>query len=186
MQQTKAGLRYAKSIFKLAIERNELEKVSADMHLLNRTIADSRDLENLLHSPIIKADKKAAILHQIFDGHLGITVGAFLDLLVKKRREMVIPQIARQFVLLYLENNNIEEATLVTAVPVDDSFRTKIKELILKHSTNQSVQLEERIDPSIIGGFVLRFGDKQFDASVSGELEKLRREFEKNYFVKSL
>jgi len=76
MQQTKAGLRYAKSIFKLAIERNELEKVSADMHLLNRTIADSRDLENLLHSPIIKADKKAAILHQIFDGHLGTTVGA--------------------------------------------------------------------------------------------------------------
>jgi len=99
---------------------------------------------------------------------------------------MVIPQIARQFVILYLENNNIEEATLVTAVPVDDSFRAKIKELILKHSTNQTVELEERIDPTLIGGFILRFGDKQFDASISSELEMLRREFEKNYYVKSL
>lgn len=186
MQQTKAGLRYAKSIFKLALERNELDKVSADMHLLNHTISENRELEKLLQSPVIKSDKKGDILHQIFDAHLGTTVLAFLDLLVKKRREMVIPQIARQFVLLYLENNNVEEATLVTAVPVDDSFRTKIKELILKHSNNQSVELEERVDSNLIGGFILRFGDKQFDASVSGEIEKLRREFEKNYYVKSL
>jgi len=84
MQQTKAGLRYAKSIFKLAIERGELDKVSADMHLLNRTISENRELENLLHSPIIKSDKKSAILHLIFDGHLGLTVGAFSRFIGKK------------------------------------------------------------------------------------------------------
>ncbi|MEZ5173160.1 MAG: ATP synthase F1 subunit delta [Bacteroidia bacterium] len=186
MQQTKAGLRYAKSIFKLALDRNELDKVSNDMHLLNDTIVKNRELENLLESPIIKSDKKGDILHQIFDKHLGTTVLAFLDLLLKKRREMFVPQIARQFVLLYLENNNIEEATLVTAFPIDDDFRNKIKELILKNSSNASVELEEKIDPNLIGGFVLRFGDKQFDASVAGEIDKLRREFEKNYYVKSL
>jgi F-type H+-transporting ATPase subunit delta len=186
MHHTKSGLRYAKSIFKLAIERNELETVSSDMHLLNKTISENRELEKLLESPIIRSDKKGEILHQIFDSKLGTTVRAFLDLLLKKRREMHIPQIARHFVILFLENNNIEEATLVTAVPIDDSFRKKINELILKNSINQSVELEEKVDPNLIGGFILRFGDKQFDASVSSEIENLRREFEKNYYVKSL
>lgn len=186
MHQTKAGIRYAKSIFKLAIDRKELDAVSKDMHLLNQTISENRGLENLLSSPIIKSDKKGDILHEIFDNKLGTTTTAFLDLLVKKRREMHIPQIARQFVLLYLENNNIEEAVLTTPFPIDANFRKQITELILKYSTNETVELEEKIDPELIGGFLLRFGDKQFDASILREIENLRKEFDKNLYVKSI
>lgn len=186
MLQTKAGARYAKSIFKLAIERNELEEVSKDMHLLNDTIVKNRELENLLSSPIIKSDKKGVILNEIFENKLGKTTTAFLNLLIKKRREMVIPQIARQFVLLYLENNNIEEAVVITPFKMDDSFRKKVVDLVLKHSTNETVELEERIDPDLIGGFVLRFGDKQFDGSVLREIENLRTEFSKNLYIKNI
>lgn len=185
MQETKAGSRYAKSLFKLAVERNELEAVSVDMNLLDKTIRENRDLENLLKSPIVKADKKSKIMHEIFDGKLGKSTMAFIDLLIKKRREMIIDQIARQFVVLHLQNNNIEEAVITTPFPLNDSLRAQVIELIMKNSTNGSVELVERIDASLIGGFLLSFGGKQFDGSLSREFEMLRREFDKNLFVKA-
>jgi F-type H+-transporting ATPase subunit delta len=184
MQDTKAGIRYAKSLFKLAIERKELEVVSADMTLINKTIHENPELRSMLKSPIIKSDKKASIIHAIFASNIGTTTAAFLDLIIKKRREMHVEQIARQFVILYLENNGVEEAVVTTAFAIDDTFRQRIIALVVKHCKNDKVVLEERIDPSIIGGFVLRFGDNQIDTSVEREIELLRREFEKNLYVK--
>ncbi len=184
MQNTKAGIRYAKSLFKLAVERNEIEVVNADMTLVNKTISENPDLRSMLKSPIIKSDKKASIIKAIFSSNIGITTSAFLELIIKKRREIYLEQIARQFVILYLENNGIEEALLTTAFKIDDAFRSKIIDVVTKHCKNDKVVLEERIDPSIIGGFVLRFGDNQIDTSVEREIELLRREFEKNLYVK--
>src|SRR5574343_136638 len=105
MQESKAALRYARSLFSLALERNELDKVSADMELIDSTIKANRDLAVMLQSPVIKADRKAAIIKMVFGPHLGATSAAFLDLIIRKRREMYIAQIARQFVLLHLANN---------------------------------------------------------------------------------
>lgn len=183
MQHTKSALRYARSLFNLAIERNELEAVSTDMALVNKTIQASRDLEVMLQSPVIKIDRKAEVMKQVFTGHIGTTTMAFLNLILKKRREMHIPEIARQFVLLYLENNNIEEALLITAVPADDSLRAKVIGLVEKH-TSHKIELEERVDPAVIGGFVLRFSNRQIDASIRRELQMLKREFQKNLYVK--
>ena len=184
MQDTKAGIRYAKSLFQLAQERNEMEKVSADMALIDKTIHENSELRSMLKSPIIKSDKKASIIRAIFSAHIGTTTAAFLELIIKKRREMYTDSIARQFVILHLENNGIEEALLTTAFKIDDAFRQRILDLVVKHSKNNKVELQERIDPSIIGGFVLRFGDNQIDTSVERDIELLRREFEKNLYVK--
>jgi len=184
MQDSKAGIRYAKSLFNLAQERNEVEAVSADMALIDKTIHENPELRSMLKSPIIKSDKKASIMRAIFTAHISTTTAAFLELIIKKRREMFMDSIARQFVILHLENNGIEEAVLTTAFKVDDSFRQRILDLVIKHSKNDKVVLEERIDPSIIGGFVLRFGDNQIDTSVERDIELLRREFEKNLYVK--
>ena len=184
MQDTKAGIRYAKSLFKLAQERNEVELVSADMALIDKTIHENPELRSMLKSPIIKSDKKASIMRSIFSANIGTTTSAFLELIIKKRREMYTDAIARQFVILHLENNGIEEAMLTTAFKIDDSFRQRILDLVVKHSKNNKVELQERIDPSIIGGFVLRFGDNQIDTSIEREIELLRREFDKNLYVK--
>jgi F-type H+-transporting ATPase subunit delta len=185
MQETKAGVRYAKSLFKLAVELNELEAVSKDMALLDKTIQENPELENLLKSPIIKSDKKSKIMHEIFDGKLGASTMSFIDLLIRKRRELIIDQIARQFVVLHLQNNNIEEAVLTTPFQITEAFRAKVIDLIMKNSTNASVELTERIDASLIGGFLLQFGGKQFDTSLSREFEMLRREFDKNLYIKA-
>ena len=163
MQESKAALRYARSLFSLALERNELEKVSADMELIDSTIKANRDLAVMLQSPVIKA--------------------AFLDLIIRKRREMYIAQIARQFVLLHLANNGVEEALLITAVPADADLKAKVIALVEKQTGNKVV-LEEKVDPSVIGGFVLRYGDKQLDTSLGRELQDLKREFARNLYVK--
>lgn len=184
MQDTKAGIRYAKSLFKLAQERNEVELVNADMTLIDKTIHENPELRSMLKSPIIKSDKKASIIRSIFSASIGTTTSAFLELIIKKRREMYTDAIARQFVILHLENNGIEEALLTTAFKIDDTFRQRIIDLVVKHSKNNKVELQERVDASIIGGFVLRFGDNQIDTSIEREVELLRREFNKNLYVK--
>lgn len=183
MQETKAAIRYARALFNLAVERKELEVVSKDMELIDKTINDNRDLAVLLQSPIIHSDKKEAILKAVFTSNISATSAAFLDLIVKKRREMYVAQIARQFVILHLENNGIEEAQLTTAYKIDEAFRKQIIAIVAKHS-NHTVQLEEIVDPSVIGGFILRFSNKQIDTSVERDINLLRREFEKNLYVK--
>lgn len=183
MQLTKAASRYARSLFMLASDRNEVDAVNKDMELIDKTIRASKDLGVVLKSPVIKPDKKIVIMNLIFGEKIGKTTKAFLELIIRKRREMYIEGIARQFVLLYLENNNIEEAIITTPHKIDDVFRRAIIGVIEKH-THHKVQLEERIDPDVIGGFILRFGDKQLDASIATELELLRRVFNKNLYVK--
>jgi len=183
MQETKAAIRYARALFNLAVERKELEVVSKDMELIDKTINENHDLGVLLQSPIIQSDKKEAILKAVFTKNISTTSAAFLDLIVKKRREMYVAQIARQFVILHLENNGIEEAQLTTAYKIDEAFRKQIIAIVAKHSGN-TVQLEEIVDPSVIGGFILRFSNKQIDTSVERDINLLRREFEKNLYVK--
>lgn len=153
------------------------------MLLISNVINSSGDLDNLLKSPIIKADQKINILKAIFQDKISVLTASFIELIVRKRREMFIGQIAKRFVQLYLENNGIEEVALITAIPADASFRQSVTTLVEKHSS-QKVELHATVDPAIIGGFVLRFGNKQIDASVKTELEKLRREFEKNLYIK--
>jgi len=183
MHGTKAAIRYARSLYSLAAERNELDAVYQDLFLLGQTIGENRDLALMLQSPIIKSDKKADILNMIFEGKLGLTTMAFLNLITRKRREMHLEEIARQYVRLHLENNNIEEALLITAVPVDEAFKSKIIALVEQH-THHKVVLEVKTDATVLGGFVLRFGDKQIDTSLQRDLQLLRREFDKNLYVK--
>ena len=183
MQETKAAIRYARSLFSLGIERNELDAVSADMFLIDKTIHENRDLALMLKSPIIKPGTKESVIHAIFGGKIGTTTAAFIDLIVRKRREMHIQEIARQFVILFLERNGVEEAVITTAHKIDEPFRNKIIKLV-EQKTGNKVELEERIDPSIIGGFILRYGDNQIDTSVERDIEPLRREFDKNLYLK--
>lgn len=183
MHETRSAIRYAKSLFQLAIERGELEHTYADMNLIKNTIKENDELANMLRSPIIKTGTKEKIVADIFGDNIGKLSSAFLSLIIRKRREMHIAQIARSFTTLYLENNQIEEALLITPYKIDDDFRKRIISLV-EQNTNLKVELQERLDPSLIGGFILRYGNKQIDACVSRELELLRREFDKNLYIK--
>lgn len=183
MHETRSAIRYARSFFQLAKERGELEQAYADMLLIQNTIRESSDLAGMLKSPIIKTGTKESIVRSVFDEKIGKLSAAFLYLIVRKRREMHIAQIARCFTMLYLESNHIEEALLITAHKPDEDFLKKIVSLV-EANTHLKVELQQKIDASIIGGFILRYGNKQIDASISRELQLLRREFDKNLYIK--
>ncbi len=185
MGQVKVAGRYAKSLLQLATEKNEVEQVKGDILLLNATIAESKDLELLLKSPIVREDKKAAILAKVFDGKIGDMASKFVAILTKKGREALLPEICASFMDQYRTLNNIQKVTLISAVPLDDATKKALFDKV-NLGEDGTLQIEEQIDPELIGGFVLKIGDKQVDASVLGSFRQLRKDFKNNPFVANL
>jgi len=180
----KAGIRYAKSLFELAQERNEVEAVHADMAIISKAIEGSRDLEVVLQSPIINVDKKLNIVRAIFAKSIGITSLRFFELLVEKRREMHILAIARSFNELYKIEKHIETATVFTAVPLDAVGRAKIIKIVAD-KTGKHIELIEKVDAEVLGGFKLTFNNQMIDASIQTEIQQLRLIFSQNPFIKN-
>jgi F-type H+-transporting ATPase subunit delta len=173
--------RYAKSLLQLAIEQGQLEKVYADMQLVESVCEHNREFTNFLNSPIIKTDKKVLVVKEIFTGKVSeITLG-FLTILTQKRRESYMKHIAIEFINQYKEYKNILTAVITSAVGIDSTVKAKVLELI-KQTTTGEVELIEKTDKDLIGGFVLTIGDKQVDASISRKLNDLRKTFTGNTF----
>lgn len=184
MSVTRIASRYAKSLLELAIDQNTVEPVHADMDTL-RSATRNRDLYLLLKSPIIHGDKKMAVLRALLESKINPLTMAYLDLLVKKGREMYIPEIAAEFVTQYKTLKKITSVRVISAAPLSesvlDSLRTK---LLGSGQTTVNLEIETVVDPTLIGGFVLEFDNKRYDASVANKLVELKSEFLKNQYVR--
>lgn len=183
MPNPRLASRYAKSVLDLAVERGLLEKVYTDMLYLQQLIKISRDFLNLLRSPIVSPDKKQAAIDSIIGKNVSDLTEAFTRLLVNKNREAELPEIIVAFIKQYKEKKGIHTVKLTTAVPVSDEIKRQIVEQVKKTSGMQNIELEEKIDPSIIGGFILQTGDKLIDASIAYDLKHVSRQFENNDFI---
>lgn len=172
MRHSLAGNRYAKSLLALAVEQNQLDAVFNDMLLIGTTIKESRDLTVLLNNPVVKADKKYSVLISIFGSKIGETSTNFLKLVSTRKRESLLEDIAFSFVDLYKKEKNIIVAEITSAIKLDDIQKQNIIKLL---KTDATVEMVERIDPSILGGFIVRVDDKQIDASVLRELSDIRQ-----------
>jgi F-type H+-transporting ATPase subunit delta len=168
--------RYAKALVSLASDKNELEKVKADMGSFISTAKSNRDFELMLNSPIVPQDKKAAVLHAIYGNKVSEVSLNLFKLLAEKKREPYLVAIAEQFIVEYNVINNIQEATLFTAVAVGDSIKNSAQTLVEK-ATGKKVILNEEIREDLIGGYILRVDDVQLDASVKSQLNKLSIKF---------
>jgi len=164
--------RYAKSLFDLATELNKVEKVVADAETISAAM-ESRDLQLLCKSPIIKADKKQAAFDAIFGGKVDELTSKFLNIVTTKGRESLLPTIMTSVVDLYNESKNIISATLTTATAADDNTLKSINEKI---GSGDNVKITTQVNPDIIGGYILEIGDKVYDASVKRKLSDLRKE----------
>ena len=186
MPNPRLAYRYAKSIIGLAIEQGQLEDVYADMQWLQGVSKSNRDFVNLLRSPIINADTKKKIIQAVTAGKLSKLTTAFNNLLVTKGRESFLPEIATAFITAYKEHKDIRTIQLTTAVPVSNSTKTAIVNQVKKTAGFDHVELEEKVDPELIGGFVLQIGDQLVDASVAYDLRAVARQFENNDFIYKL
>ncbi|HEX8515219.1 MAG TPA: ATP synthase F1 subunit delta [Bacteroidia bacterium] len=183
MEGTRAASRYAKSFLDLALEQGTLEKAHADMKFIAEVCKGNHEFLTFLKSPIIKTDKKQAVLKAIFSGKLDKVTDAYIQLITAKKREMYLAEIAEEFLNQYNQKKQILKAVVTTANGIDDTIRKQVMELV-KGSTSSEVILEERINKDIIGGFIIRVGDKQVDASIARKLNNLKRGFNENPFVK--
>ncbi len=182
MRGVKISSRYAKSLLDLSTERGQSDAVFADMQLIQGIVSSNRDLELLLRSPVVKADKKEQILNLIFAGSISELTHKFIILLIKKGREAFLPEVVTSFILQMQRQRNITPATVVTAVPLDAGTRARILDEARKLAGGE-VEVTEKVDSAVIGGFVLTVGDRMIDTSVSGQIKKLRREFEENPYI---
>ncbi|MCB0374555.1 MAG: ATP synthase F1 subunit delta [Sinomicrobium sp.] len=181
MTGTRAAIRYAKAVLDLARERDAAAALDADMKLIRNTINKSRDIQLLLKNPVIKAGLKKAALKAVFSEVAPIT-HALIDILADNKRLELLGVVAEKYIILYDRLKGKEVAIVTTAVPLTDEFKVKVMAKV-KELTPHQVTVENKIDESIIGGFILRIGDLQYDASIANTLNRLKRTFHTNVDV---
>ena len=173
MKGSKVAARYATALLELAIEQNKIEQISGDMNFLLETSNETRDFQLLLDSPIIKGDKKIAIFNELFGQFEEVSM-AFVKLITSNGRESFLPSIAESFDTQVKEYKGIIPVTILSAVKLDDSTKKIILQKVENHVTGQ-LEVTELIDESLIGGFIVRMGDKQIDASVASQFNDLKQ-----------
>tara|TARA_R110002073_G_scaffold40547_5_gene115185 strand:+ start:324077 stop:324634 length:558 start_codon:yes stop_codon:yes gene_type:complete len=185
MKGTRAAIRYAKAVLNLAIETNQAEEVNNDMQLIASTIDGAKDLQIAIDSPVIKSEVKKQTLLAIFGPSVTNISKGLINQLQENKRLGILHDIAKQYTIIYDFHKGTQTALVTSAVPLTDEVKEKVLAKV-KEIVGNKVTLENIIDPSIIGGFILRVGDKQFDASISGKMNNLRRQFDDNLYVPKL
>ncbi|GAB5473229.1 MAG: ATP synthase F1 subunit delta [Maribacter sp.] len=175
MGNSRAAVRYAKAILDLAVDNKTTDKVEKDMRSIVATVAESAELRNLLASPVIKSAIKKETLLSIFNGSDAVTEG-LITILVDNKRVDLLDEVAEKYIILNEELKGKDLAYVTTAIPLTPPLEKEILKKVTE-LTGKEVTIENKIDESIVGGFVLRVGDLQYDASISNKLNNLKREF---------
>lgn len=174
--------RYAKSLIDLAIEQNKLEKILEDITGFLEA-AKNKDLLLLLKSPLVKPDKKEKVMGALFKGKIDPLTYSFFEIIIRKGREPLLPDIAEEFVRQYREIRGISIVQVVSAEPLSqDTIESIRKKLLESGLTRGNIQFTTSVDKSLIGGFVISFEDKLYDASIRHQLDELKKQFSGNEY----
>ena len=183
MKNTLLIRRYAKAFLEYAIENKMTEQGLADLELLTKTLQDNRELRNILSQPFLSKARKETIITRIFEGKISDKTLNFIKLMLDKNRHEIIPMILVPYRELYNEYKNIAEVTITTAVKIDEPTQQNLIRFV-KDSINGNIQIINKIDKSIIGGFVINYLDYQYDRSIRNDLKTLQGLFGENLYVK--
>lgn len=185
MSEIKVASRYAKSLLELSVEKNQLEAVMADVHQLLSIASENRDFVLMLHSPIVSADKKIKILKILFGKTANPITITFFEIVTRKNRSDVLLTTANEFLRQYNLHKGIQVAEVTTTLPLTADLKKSFIEIVKEISGLDNVELVEKINKDLIGGFVLKVNDKLLDDSLSNKLRILRLRFGQRYFVKT-
>ena len=176
MSVDRIASRYSKSFLELSKDQGKLEEVYSDIEVFTKALK-SRDFYLMLKSPIINAGKKLSVLNAIFYGKLSDLTMSFFNLIVKKGRESYLPEIADNFIEQYRKARSISSVKLTSAAPLSDQNIEAIKKQLADSGvTHKNIEMDIKVDPSLIGGFVLEFDDRLYDASIVHKLSQLKSE----------
>jgi len=176
---SRAAIRYAKAVLQHANDTNATQQVFDDMKSVHQTIAASKELRNMLKSPIIKGEDKKQALLTIFKEQSDTTQG-LINVLVDNKRSDILGGVSQSFISLYNEAKGVKVAQVTSAVALTSELESKILAKVKDLTGSNHVTIENTIDESIIGGFILRVGDIQYNTSIANQLGNIKREFSKS------
>lgn len=183
-QSPKLAYRYANALYEFADAESKIENTYQDILLLKQTFHENKELKIVIESPIITPEKKSLIFTQLFSQMITPITFGFLNLIIKKRREPSLILILDAFISLYYQHHNIKIATIKTAISLSDNDLQNIR-TVLEEQTQATIDIQTIIDPSIIGGFIIKLEGQLLDASLLGKINKLKMEFSKNIYQAS-
>ena len=176
---TRAAIRYAKAVLDQANHAKISEVVFGDMKSIQQTLAGSKELRVVLQSPVVKAEDKKQALLQIFEKNSDVTKG-LIQILSSNKRINLLGSVAGAYVDLYNNSKGVKVATVITAVAITPEIQATVLSKVKQMTGSENVTIHNTIDDSIIGGFILRVGDLQYNASIANQLGNLKREFSKS------
>lgn len=176
MRNIRAARRYAVALMAVAEEQHVIDQVAADLELVAQVLRSSRGMRLLVANPVVSRGTKKSIFKEMFSARVGEETRAFLVLLISKHREVLMLEIAEQFVVLRDEKYGIVNVDVTSAVELAETQATELRAR-LEQYTQKNVRVRFLLDPSIKGGLLVRIGDTMVDVSVTHQLEELRQRF---------
>lgn len=165
---------YAQSLFDAAIEENSLEETMKEVDMLDSIFKETPAFLTLLSSPAVTDGEKQEMLRNTLSGRVEGIMYNFMRILADKGRASLFPLIAKEFTAIYRAHHGILPVTAVTAVPMDERQIVRLGEK-LSASIGKKVLLDNKIDPSLLGGVLLRYDGHEVDGSVKDRLDNLRK-----------
>jgi F-type H+-transporting ATPase subunit delta len=175
MNQSKIPVRYAKALFLLGKEKGILDSLSKEVGLLADFFVKTPFLMPWLRSPIMKMDEKKILLRRQFEGKVSPVIFKFTDLVINQKRERFFPDIFRNFLDFHKADAGIKTIILTTAMHVDKEIKQKISQRYTREDSLEH-ELQTRVKPSIIGGFMIQVDDVLYDATIATEIKRLNKE----------
>ncbi len=173
MLENAVARRYAQAFFTLAREKDLVDNLEAELKVVVDTINENEELKRVMDHQLISPEEKKAIINGVFSQEVSEITLNFLDIVIEKYRATYIPGIYHEFVSYANETRNMADARVKTAVELNDSDLDTLKAR-LTAVTGKTIRLQSELDPSLIGGVVVRIGDKVIDGSLAGRLERLK------------
>ncbi len=176
MSELTVAARYAKALIDLAQEQKSVDAMKNDMELFHHTLRANPELKAVLANPIVSHSKKIKILDEVFAKNVNKVSIAFFKLMVNKSRGEILYATSQEYISMYDVKNHIIHANVVSATALSAANKKAMVDDI-QAATGGTVKLDAKVDPSLIGGFVLTVGDRQVDTSLANDLKKLKKEF---------
>ena len=167
--------RYAKAMFELALEQGRLDEIAADLTKVRDSIAENAPWREWLANPQVSAQDKQSAVHQLYGEKVSSEVLHLLLILLKNRRALLIHQVVNSYMEMLDEHKGVVHAQVSSAFPLTEAEEEHLA-ASLKEMTGKTVVLHKEIDPELIGGVLVRIGDRLYDGSVRGYLQRMEKQ----------
>ena len=174
MNQSIISTRYAKALMMVGAENKCMDALDADLKLIKTIISENPIFRQILDNPVIKPPQKRKVMSELLEKRIHPLTLNFIHLIVRNRREIMLSDVARDFIDLYEKSKGIKRAQVVSAVSMDESSKKRLQQQ-LNVLFKADVQMTAETNPNLIGGFIVRIDGHQYDASLSSALKRMHK-----------